>query len=101
MRAFLTACIVLSASLSPAFAEQNDYEAGKAPAALFASNCGMCHHSPRGLGAQMSGSALRSFIGEHYTASTTSANELTRYLLSVNAAAAPRERHAAAPARRR
>jgi hypothetical protein len=100
MRAFLTVCIFLSVSLSSAFAEQNDYEAGKTPSALFASNCGMCHTSPRGLGAGMGSSALNSYLSEHYTASATSASELTKYLLSVNAGVGPQERREAAPARR-
>lgn len=100
MRSSLAVCIFLAASVGSACAEENNYEAGKAPPALFASNCGVCHTSPKGLGVQMGGSALRSYLGEHYTASTASADELTRYLLSVNAGADPRARREAAPAQR-
>jgi hypothetical protein len=100
MRGFITVCIFLVASLGSAAAEENNYEAGKTPAALFASNCGMCHKSPKGLGAGMGSGALNSYLAEHYTASAASANELTRYLLSANAGVGPKDAREAAPARR-
>lgn len=76
-------------------AEQNDYDAGKTPAQLFASDCGICHKSPAGLSKVPGMFGLESFLAEHYTASRESAAILAKYLQSVDTG-----QPAAAPARR-
>lgn len=63
--------------------EQNDYDAGKTPAQLFESDCGICHKSPAGL-SRAPGMALESFLSEHYTASREAAAILAKYLQSVD-----------------
>lgn len=63
--------------------EQNDYDAGKTPAQLFESDCGICHKSPAGL-SKAPGMALESFLSEHYTASREAAAILAKYLQGVD-----------------
>ncbi len=60
-----------------------DFDSGKTGQALFASNCASCHHTARGLGRRKSSGALGTFMREHYTASATSADRLTDYLVSL------------------
>jgi hypothetical protein len=77
----------------PAIAQsdQNDYDAGKTPAQLFASDCGICHKSPVGLVKDpgVLGLGLQSFLRSHYTASSRSATAIAGYLMAVEAARAP------------
>jgi hypothetical protein len=64
----------------PALAQDN-FDAGKSPAQLFANDCTFCHKSPRGLAKSGGGLfGLESFLREHYTASRESAAVLARYL---------------------
>jgi hypothetical protein len=81
VRAVLIGVLLVAAPL-PAFAFEN-FDKGKTPAQLFTSDCGICHNSPVGLGAQMAPQALSGFLTEHYTASAEIANVLAGYLISV------------------
>jgi hypothetical protein len=68
---------------------QDNYEAGKKPAQMFATDCGLCHKSPIGLGKTPGMFGLESFLREHYTASREAAAAIAGYLRSVNAAQPP------------
>jgi hypothetical protein len=74
---------------SPAFAQSGpvSYDAGKTPAQLFASDCGICHKSPVGLSKGGGIFGLQGFLREHYTSSRQSAALLATYLQSMDAAA--------------
>jgi hypothetical protein len=86
---FLVGIFLLSAA-DPALAQDN-YEAGKKPAQMFATDCGLCHKSAVGLGSKTPGVfGLESFLREHYTASREAAAAIAGYLRSVNAAEPPR-----------
>ena len=71
-----------------------DYDAGKTPAQLFASDCGICHKSPQGLAKANGPFGLESFLREHYTSSRQSAAALARYLAAVGEGAKPPARAA-------
>ena len=58
---------------------QQDLDAGKTGPQLFSQDCAACHRSPRGL-AKTSGSSLVSFLRQHYTSSSASANVVAAYL---------------------
>jgi hypothetical protein len=62
---------------------QQDLDAGKSGPQLFAQDCSTCHRSPQGLVKTMSGGSLVSFLRQHYTSSSTSANALAGYLLAA------------------
>jgi hypothetical protein len=74
--------VLLVAAPLPALAFEN-FDQGKSPAQLFTSDCGICHNSPAGLGAQMAPQALSGFLTEHYTASKETADVLASYLVAV------------------
>ena len=73
-------------------------EAGKTPAQLFATDCGLCHKSPQGLAKAAPLFGLTSFLREHYTSSRETAAALSAYLQSVDqpAAAKPVQKRSAA-----
>ena len=73
--------------LSPDLARAEDFDAGKSGATLFTTNCSACHHTARGLGRHMTGSSLGRFLKEHYSASSTTADRLAAYLVTVNGSA--------------
>ncbi len=64
---------------------QQDLDAGKTGPQLFAQDCSACHRSPQGLVKSMSGGSLVSFLRQHYTSSSSSANALAGYLQSAGA----------------
>lgn len=80
-------------SLQPAAAqgatEQNNYEAGKTPAQMFATDCAICHKSPAGLSKAPGLFGLESFLREHYTASKEAAATIAAYIKSIDAAQPP------------
>lgn len=89
--------LLIAAGSLPALAYEN-FDKGKSPPQLFVSDCGGCHHSAAGLGAELDPRALSSFLAEHYTASADTADQLAGYLVSVRgSAAASRKARAAAP----
>ena len=77
--------MILTAALASASARAQDLDGGKSGAALFKSTCAQCHQSARGLAKGRFSWTLSSFLQEHYTSSTSSAQLLTAYLQSVDA----------------
>ena len=66
-------------------AAQDNLDAGKKPAQLFANDCSACHKSPAGLSKAPGLFGLESFLREHYTASRQTAAMIANYLRSVDA----------------
>jgi len=65
---------------------QENLEAGKSPAQIFAGTCNACHKSPRGLLKSVSASSLPGFLRQHYTTSIDMASVLSSYLVANGAA---------------
>ncbi|MGQ0683192.1 hypothetical protein [Bradyrhizobium sp.] len=65
---------------------QENLEAGKSPAQIFAGTCNACHKSPRGLLKSVPASSLPSFLRQHYTTSIDMASVLSSYLVANGAA---------------
>jgi hypothetical protein len=76
------------ALVGPAWGQEN-VEAGKTPAQLYASDCAICHKSPNGLSKAGGLLGLQSFLREHYTASRESAAAIAQYLRTVDKGAPP------------
>jgi outer membrane biosynthesis protein TonB len=83
-------------------AAQDNFDAGKSPAQLFASDCSGCHKSAVGLAKAPGMFGLESYLREHYTASRQAAAAIAGYLRAVDAeqAAAPAKRGKNEPRRR-
>jgi len=83
---------------------QENVEAGKTPAQLYASDCAICHKTPQGLTKGGGIFGLTSFLREHYTASRESAAAIAQYLKTVDhgpaAPAAAHKRTATKPSRK-
>jgi hypothetical protein len=94
---FLAGFFLLSAAGVGSSSAQDNLDAGKKPAQLFASDCGGCHKSPVGLSKAPGLFGLESFLREHYTASRQTAAAIAAYIQSVDAEQPP----ARAPAKRR
>lgn len=85
LRCSIGAAISVAAlCLAGAADAQENLDQGKTPAQLFASNCSICHKSPRGLAKAGGILGLDSFLREHYTASKESAGALAAYLKSMD-----------------
>ena len=67
----------------PAPAQEN-FDAGKTPAQLYASDCAICHKTPQGLTKAGGVFGLTAFLREHYTASREAAAAIASYLQSVD-----------------
>ncbi len=78
----------------PAGAVEN-LDSGKTGAQLFASDCAICHKSAANLAKSGGLFGLSSFLRQHYTASSRSADIIAAYLESVGKAQAPGKRPAA------
>lgn len=75
---------------------QENYDAGKTGAQLFASDCQLCHKQPEGLSKAGGIDGLEHFLSLHYTDSEQTAALLANYLKSVDRSAAsgpPRSTH--------
>ncbi len=83
-RALSLATVLLVGWFAPALAQEN-LDAGKTPAQLFAGTCNACHKSPRGLLKTVSPSSLPGFLRQHYTTSPNMAGLLASYLVSNGA----------------
>jgi len=89
MRAWMRAAAgagVLAAVLTLAgtASAQENLDAGKSGAQLYASNCAICHKSPQAINKSGGGLfGLDSFLREHYTSSRESAAAISAYLNSV------------------
>ena len=67
----------------PAAAQEN-LDKGKTPAQLYASDCAICHKSPRGLAKGAGRYGLDNFLRAHYTASREAAAAISAYLQSID-----------------
>jgi len=85
---FSVVLLLAMPAITPAIAQDN-YEAGKTPAQMFATDCALCHKSPAGLSKAPGYFGLESFLREHYTASREAAAKIGAYLRSVDAAQPP------------
>jgi mono/diheme cytochrome c family protein len=83
-RAFALAAATLALISAGSAAAQDNYDQGKSGPQLFASDCGICHQSPRGLMKTVNPSGLQSFLSVHYTASSQVAASIAAYLTSVD-----------------
>jgi cytochrome c len=80
---------------TPALAQDN-FDAGKSGAQLYASDCAICHKSAQALNKSGGGLfGLESFLREHYTSSRESAAAIAAYLNSVGNSPAAAERRGA------
>src|SRR5690242_15356759 len=72
-------------ALSGAAHAQDDFDAGKNGAQLFASDCAICHKSAQSLHTDAGGLfGLSGFLREHYTSSSHAASAIAAYLESVH-----------------
>ena len=78
-------------------AAQENLDAGKTGAQLFAQNCALCHKSPRGLAKSGGLFGVESFLQEHYTSSSKTAAAIADYLKSVEPGAPPERKRGAKP----
>jgi hypothetical protein len=76
---------------------QDNFDAGKTGAQLFAADCAICHKSAQSINRNVGGpfGGLESFLREHYTASREAAAAITAYLNSVGGGPATAERRPA------
>ena len=74
---------------APAAAQEN-LDKGKTPAQLYASDCAICHKSPRGLAKRVGRYGLDNFLRAHYTASREAAAAISAYLQKIDSAPPPR-----------
>jgi hypothetical protein len=74
---------------APAVA-QEDLDRGKTPAQLYASDCAICHKSPRGLSRAGGYFGLSGFLRQHYTASRQAAVAIAAYLQKIDSEPASR-----------
>jgi hypothetical protein len=65
-------------------AAQENLDSGKTPAQLYASDCAICHKSPRGLSQGGGILGLQNFLREHYTASREAAAAIAAYVAAMN-----------------
>ena len=75
----------------PAAAQEN-IDAGKTPAQLYAQDCAICHKTPHGLSKAAGAWGLQGFLREHYTASHESAAAIAAYLAAIDRKTPPRHR---------
>jgi len=74
-------CLAALWAANPASAQEN-LDAGKTPAQLFASDCSVCHKSPKGLAKGTNSFSLSGFLRQHYTSSRQNASAIASYLIS-------------------
>jgi hypothetical protein len=87
------AAAILSA-VGPAAAQEN-LDAGKSAAQLYASDCAICHKSVQGFAKGLKVRGLDGFLRQHYTASRESAAAISAYLSDIGKGApAPKGRDA-------
>jgi len=75
---------LLALCLAGAAGAQESLDQGKSPAQLFASDCSICHKSPKGLARTGGMFGLDSFLREHYTTSRETATTIANYLKSMD-----------------
>ena len=97
--AMLGRCLLVlgvAAMLAIGAARAENLDQGKSGPRLFADSCATCHRNARELAKGRFRLTLFFFLQKHYAASSSSAWELTSYLESLDGAARPRSRAAAA-----
>lgn len=83
-RSFGLAIGVWTLCVADPVAAQENLDAGKTPAQLFASNCAICHDSVQGLSKVGGISGLKDFLSEPYTASKETAAAIAAYVATNN-----------------
>ena len=83
-RAILLAGGLLAAASAIPMQAQENFDAGKTPAQLYAADCAICHKTPQGLTKGGGVFGLTTFLREHYTASREAAAAIASYLQSVD-----------------
>ncbi len=76
---------------APALAQEN-IDAGKSPAQLYAQACAICHKTPHGLSKAGGAWGVQNFLREHYTASRETAAAIADYLAAIDRGPESRER---------
>jgi hypothetical protein len=74
------AIAVLALGLGTPASAQENFDQGKTPAQLYASDCAICHKSAQGLSRAGGIYGLTNFLREHYTASREAAAAIAGYL---------------------
>jgi hypothetical protein len=88
-------------ALSGAANAQDNFDAGKTGAQLFASDCATCHKSVQKLHTDVGGLfGLRGFLKEHYAASSEAASVIAAYVESMHRESAGQRRGGARPKKR-
>jgi hypothetical protein len=90
---------VLTLGLASPSGAQENLDAGKTGAQIFASDCTLCHKSPQALNKSGSLFGLSGFLREHYTASKESADAVAKYLASIPDSPAPAAKRTGSPKR--
>src|SRR5579862_7232594 len=80
--------IAVAASAVPVRAQDN-FDAGKTPAQLYAADCAICHKTPQGLAKGGGVFGLAGFLREHYTASREAAAAIAAYVQAVDTGPPP------------
>jgi hypothetical protein len=75
--------IAAAAGSIPAQAQDN-FDANKTPAQLYAADCAICHKTPQGLAKAGGVFGLAGFLREHYTASREAAAAIAAYVQAVD-----------------
>jgi outer membrane biosynthesis protein TonB len=75
---------MLAVSIAMPAAAQENIDAGKTPAELYAQDCAICHKTAQGLSQAGGIFGLPSFLREHYTASKESAAAIAAYLVAID-----------------
>jgi uncharacterized low-complexity protein len=75
--------IAVVAGALPAQAQDN-FDANKTPAQLYAADCAICHKTPQGLAKAGGVFGLEGFLREHYTASREAAAAIAAYVQAVD-----------------
>lgn len=75
---------ILTACLAGGAGAQESLDRGRNSAQLFASDCSVCHKSPKGLARAGGLLGVDSFLREHYTTSRESAAAMAAYLRSMD-----------------
>jgi hypothetical protein len=84
--------IAMPALAISALAQEN-IDAGKTPAQLYAADCAICHKTPNGMSKVGGMFGLTNFLREHYTASRESAAAIAAYLVALDRKSPPPREH--------
>jgi hypothetical protein len=88
-RGILLAGAVVAAFGAGTAPAQENLDAGKTPAQLYAADCAICHKTPQGMTKSGGMFGLADFLREHYTASREAAAAIAAYVQAVDKGPAP------------